>query len=99
MLNLDFDKTKFTCKFGYCTGKAPDLADPSLHVKSQEYKRRIGAAMRAISTEDAFKLPKARGYYVSRKYDGENAMLFFDGEKMISVNPGGTARIGLPAFD
>jgi ATP-dependent DNA ligase len=99
MLNLDFDKKKFTCKFGYCTGKAPDLSDPSLHVKSQDYKRRVSGAMKAISAEDAFKLPKARGYFVSRKYDGENAMLFFDGEKMISVNPGGTARIGLPAFE
>ncbi len=99
MLNLDFDKKKFACKFGYCTGKAPDLADPSLHVKSQDYKRRVSGAMKAISAEDAFKLPKAKGYFVSRKYDGENAMLFFDGEKMISVNPGGTARIGLPVFE
>lgn len=99
MLNLDFDKKKFNCKFGYCTGKAPDLADPSLHVKSQDYKRRVSGTMKAISAEDAFKMPKAKGYFVSRKYDGENAMLFFDGEKMISVNPGGTARVGLPAFD
>lgn len=99
MLNLDFDKAKFTCKFGYCTGKAPDLTDPSLHAKSQDYKRRVSGNMRAISAEDAFKLPKAKGYLVSRKYDGENAMLFFDGQKMISVNPGGTARVGLPAFE
>ena len=99
MLNIDFDKNKFTCKFGYCTGKAPDLADPSLHVKAQDYKRRVSGAMKAISAEDMIKLPRTRGYFVSRKYDGENAMLFFDGEKMISVNPGGTARIGLPAFE
>ncbi len=99
MLNLDFDKKKFTCKFDYCIGKSPDLADPSLHVKAQDYKRRVSAAMKAISAEDAFRLPKARGYYVTRKYDGENAMLFFDGEKMISVNPGGTVRVGLPCFD
>ena len=99
MLNLDFDKKKFTCKFGYCIGKATDLADPSLHVKAQDYKRRVSGAMRAISAEDAFRMPKARGYFVSRKYDGEMAMLFFDGERMISVNPGGTARIGLSAFD
>lgn len=99
MLNLEFDKNKFTCKFGYCTGKAPDLADPSLHVKAQDYKRRVSGAMKAISAEDMIKLPRTRGYFVSRKYDGENAMLFFDGEKMISVNPGGTARIGLPAFE
>lgn len=99
MLDLGFDKKKFTCKHGYCTGKAPDLNDPSLHVKSQDYKRRVSGAMRAISPEDVFKLPKAKAFYVSRKYDGEHAMLFFDGEQMISVNPGGTARIGLPAFE
>ena len=99
MLNLDYDKKKFTCKFDYCTGKATDLADPSMHVKSQDYKRRVSGLMKAISAEDAFKMPKTKGYFVSRKYDGENAMLFFDGEKMISVNPGGTVRVGLPAFD
>ncbi|MEJ7623200.1 MAG: hypothetical protein WKF34_04345 [Pyrinomonadaceae bacterium] len=99
MLNLDFDKGKFTCKFGYCIGKAQDLADPSLHVKAQDYKRRVSAAMRAMSAEDIYRLPNAKGYFVTRKYDGENAMLFFDGEQMISVNPGGTARVGLPAFD
>ncbi len=98
MLDLGFDKKKFTCKFGYCTGKAPDLADPSLHVKAQDYKRRVSGNMKAIPSEEIFKLPKAKGYFVSRKYDGEMAMLFFDGENMISVNPGGTARIGLPAF-
>ena len=99
MLNLEFDKKKFTCKFDYCTGKALDLADPSLHVKAQDYKRRMSGLMRAISAEEAFKLTKGRVYYVTRKYDGENAMVFFDGEKIISVNPGGTARVGLPCFD
>ena len=98
-MNLDYDKKKFSCKFGYCTGSAIDLADPSLHVKSQDYKRRLGAGMKTTSAEDVLRLPKAKGYVVSRKYDGENAMLFFDGEKIISVNPGGTARVGLPAFD
>lgn len=99
MLNLDFDKKKFTCKYDYCIGKSTDLADPSLHVKAQDYKRRIGGKTRAVSAEDAFKLPKARGYYVTRKYDGENALVLFDGERVISVNPGGTVRSGLPCFE
>ncbi len=99
MLDLGFDKAKFSCKFGYCTGKAPDLADPSLHTKAQDYKRRVTGNMRAVPSEEVFKLPKAKNYFVSRKYDGEMAMLFFDGEKVISVNPGGTARVGLPAFE
>jgi ATP-dependent DNA ligase len=99
MLDLDFDRSKFTCKYGYCTGKAVDLSDPKLHVKAQDYKRKVGNATRAVTADDIFKLPKAKGYVVTRKYDGENAMLFFDGEKVISVNPGGTARVGLPAFE
>lgn len=99
MLNLDFDKKKFTCKFGYCIGKATDLADPSLHIRAQEYKRKISGLMRALPSEDIFKLPKARGMFVSRKYDGEMALVFFDGKKIISVNPGGTVRVGLPCFE
>ena len=98
-MDLSFDKKKFTCKYDYCIGKATDLADPSLHVKAQEYKRRIGGMTRAVSAEDAFKLPKARNYFVTRKYDGENALVLFDGERIISVNPGGTVRAGLPCYD
>ncbi len=98
-MNLDFDKKKFSCKFDYCIGKAADLADSSLHLKSQEYKRRVSGSTRAVSSEDAFKIPKARGYFVSKKYDGEFALLFFDGEKLISVNPGATVRVGLPCLE
>jgi len=99
MLNLDLDKSKFSCKFDYCIGKAADIADPSLHIKAQDYKRRLSSDMRAVSAEDAFKLPKTSGYVVTRKYDGENAMIFFDGDRLISVNAGGTVRFGLPCFD
>ena len=98
-LNLDFDKKKFSCKFDYCIGKAADLADPSLHGKAQEYKRRVSGITRAVSSEDAFKIPKAKGYFVSKKYDGEFALLFFDGKTLISVNPGATVRSGLPCLE
>ena len=98
-MNLDFDKKKFTCKFDYCIGKAADLADPSLHGKSQDYKRRVSGITRAVSSEDAFKIPKAKGYFVSKKYDGEFALLFFDGKTLISVNPGATVRAGLPCLE
>src|SRR5438552_3572390 len=98
-MNLDFDKKKFSCKFDYCIGKASDLSDSSLHVKATDYKRRVSGATRAVSSEDAFKIPKAKGYFVSKKYDGEFALLFFDGKTLISVNPGATVRTGLPCLD
>lgn len=95
----DFDKARFTCKKGdYCTGKASDLADPSLQVRAQEYRRRLSAAMRPLSPPEVFELPRSRGYFAMRKYDGEFTYVVFDGKKVISVNPGGTVRVGLPCF-
>lgn len=99
MLTVSFDEKAFKCKFGYCIGKAADLDDPTLWAKAQEYKRRLSGAMKAISAQDAFRIPQVKGYYATRKYDGEFAIVVFDGEHIISVNPGGTARAGLPCLD
>ena len=55
--------------------------------------------MRPLSGEDIYKIPKATGYYATRKYDGEFTVLAWDGKNVISVNPGGTVRLGLPCFD
>ena len=54
--------------------------------------------MKAVAGTEAFRIPKTKGLYASRKYDGEFAMLFFDGKDILSVNPGGTVRVGLPAY-
>lgn len=98
-MNLDIDKKKLTCKFDYCTGKVGDLKDPSLHAKTQDYKRKVSAMMRPTSGDDIVKLPRAKGYIVSRKYDGVLALIFYNGQTLISVDPGGTVRTGLPCFD
>ena len=100
MLNIDFDKERFTCKRGdYYVGKAGDLADPSLHLRVQEYRRKLSAMMKPLSGDDIFKIPKAKGYYATRKYDGEFTVVAWNGKKLISVNPGGTVRVGLPCFE
>jgi ATP-dependent DNA ligase len=97
--DIKIDKSKFTCKFGsYCFAKSANIEDQSLQVRAQEYRRRISGMMRPLSGSDIFKLPRTKGYYVTRKYDGEFAMLFFDGEHLLSINAGGTVRVGLPAF-
>lgn len=98
-MNLDFDKKKLTRKKGgYYTGDAINLADPSLHAKTQEYKRLLSGRMRAVSAQDVGRIQASRGYTATRKYDGEFALIFFDGERLLSVNPGGTVRIGLPCY-
>src|SRR5262249_3254905 len=100
MPNNDFDKSAFDCKKGdYCVGRASDLADPTLQTRAQEYRRQTSGKMRPLSGEDTYKIPKSKGYYVTRKYDGEFSMLIWDGKKLVSVNPGGAVRAGLPCFE
>ncbi len=99
MINLDYDEEKFTCKIGdYCVGKAIDLAEPSFHNRAQEYRRKISGMMKPLSSTDVHRLPNVKDWYAARKFDGEFAVLLFDGKRLMSVNPGGTARIGLPGF-
>ncbi len=98
-MNLDIDKSRLTKKKGdYYTTDAIHLADPSLHAKAQDYKRTLGGKMRAVSAQDIGRINASRGYIATRKYDGEFSLVFFNGEKLISVNPGGTVRLGLPCF-
>src|SRR5438034_3540246 len=100
MPRSDFDKAAFDCKKGdYCVGRANDLADPTLQTRAQEDRRMISGKTRPLSGEDVYRIPKAKGYFVSRKYDGEFSMLIYDNETLISVNPGGTVRVGLPCFE
>ena len=96
---IDFDIARFAEKKGtYLTGKSADLADPTLQQRAQEYRRKLSASMKPVAAHDVFNIPKSRGFYAMRKYDGEFTYVVFDGEKLISVNPGGTVRVGLPCF-
>ena len=99
-MNLDFDRSRLAKKKGdYFTGESIHLADPSLHAKAVEYKRLLSGKMRAVAAQDIGRIQASRGYIATRKYDGEFALIFFDGERLISVNPGGTVRMGLPCFE
>jgi ATP-dependent DNA ligase len=100
MQNIDFEKKELSCKHGdYCVGKATALTDQGFHARAVEFRRRLSGAMRAISAPDIYKIRKGKGYVVSKKYDGEFALVGWDGKKIVSVNPGGTVRIGLPCYD
>jgi len=98
-LSTEFDRTRFSEKKGdYIVGKAGDLADPALQQRAQEYRRKLSAAMKPLAAHDVYSIPKSRGYYAMRKYDGEFTYVIFDGDKLISVNPGGTVRAALPCY-
>jgi len=93
-------KKRLACKKGnYCIGKATDLADPTWQAKAQDYRRRLSGAMQPLAPQNISDIPRAKSMFAVRKYDGEFTYLFFDGEDITSVNPGGTVRIGLPCFE
>src|SRR5262245_11487337 len=99
-VNLNYDRSRFTRKKGdYFVGMADALEDPTLQARTQEYKRRLSGMMRPISPDDISRIIHANDYYVTRKYDGEFVLLAFDGETLLSINPRGTVRGGLPAYE
>ena len=98
-MDASFDKKKFKCKFDYFIGKTKDLSDPSLQAKAIDYKRRLSSAMKSVSGQDIGRISSGKGYFVTRKYDGEFALVFFDGTNLIAVHPSGTVRSGLLCLD
>jgi ATP dependent DNA ligase domain/ATP dependent DNA ligase C terminal region len=99
-INLKFDRSRFTRKKGdYFVGMADGLADPTLQARTQEYKRRLSGIMRPLSSEDIYRILDANGYYVTRKYNGEFVLIAYDGKELLSINPRGTVRGGLPAYE
>jgi hypothetical protein len=91
------DKARVEIKLGdYGVAPSTALADSSLLPRVQEYRRLSGSRMVPLDAEEIGKrIPKAE-YHVSRKIDGEfTALIRQDGE-CLSLNPGGTVRVGLP---
>jgi hypothetical protein len=94
------DKSRTEIKLGeYRVGAATALTDPLLLSRVQEYRRSTSSRMYPLDRSDIrHKIPKA-DYFVSRKVDGEFAVLIFDGRDAFTLNPGGTVRTGLPFTD
>ena len=97
---IEFDLSRFIKKKGelFSPARPPTSTTPLCSFSAQEYRRKLSAAMKPWPPTMFINIPKSRGYYAMRKYDGEFTYVVFDGEKLISVNPGGTVRVGLPCF-
>ena len=91
------DPARVEFKLGrYGVAAAKDLIDPTLWQRTQEYRRVVGQRLTPIGKSDLKSRLPAGEYHLSRKIDGEFAVLVFaDGEALL-VNPGGTVRVGLP---
>lgn len=100
MIPLSYDKSQFTPKIGgYMVGPATALENFSLQVKAQEFKRRISGLLYPTNGDEiAEKIPRSGKFVATRKIDGEFCLLCFDEGQALTVNPGGTVRVGLPCI-
>ena len=90
------DRSRLVYKIGnYATAPANALKDTLLHPKVQMFRRKMANNMRPVDKSDISKIIPTDDYHISRKIDGEFTVLLFDGESVITVNPGGTVRTGL----
>lgn len=81
----------------YATAPAGALADPLLLGRVQQYRRVIGGVMKPLDKNHLTELADG-DWLVSRKMDGEFTALVVENDEALTVNPGGTVRVGLPFF-
>lgn len=95
--NSIIDHSQLTTKLGdYQVGKSQALLDSSLLPLVRNYKRTVASRMYPLAPKDVANKISDAEYHVSRKIDGEfTALLYKDGE-LVTLNPGGTVRTGLP---
>lgn len=99
-MNLNFNGDLLKEKFGYLSGPATALENPTLQAQAQNYRRFLSNQMYLIDKNRITeKIPNLENLHASRKIDGEFCLLFFDGETAITCNPGGTIRAGLPCLE
>ena len=91
------DKSRVEIKLGsYGTAPSTALYDPAILPQVQDYRRQSGSRMYPLDRDDITrKLPDSE-YHVSRKFDGEFNVLIVEQDELLTINPGGTVRVGMP---
>ena len=91
------DSAHIEWKLGkYGVGQGKDLKNPTVWQRTQEYRRVQASRLSPIEKKDIRNRLPVGEYHLSRKVDGEMAVLWFHDGQALLVNPGGTVRVGLP---
>ena len=87
-----------TQQHGYFEGSA-DAADDESAKKAIAYKKEVIKNYINLSSDQIDLRLGGSEFYVTRKYDGEMNVLFFDGEQAAIINRSGRIRTGLPCIE
>lgn len=80
----------------YQVGKSQALTDSALLPLVRNYKRTVASRLYPLSAKDIADKVSDAQYHVSRKIDGEFNVLIYKDGILLTLNPGGTIRTGLP---
>ena len=95
--NSIIDQSQLTTKLGdYQIGKSQALLDSSLLPLVRNYKRTVASRLYPLAPKDVANKISDAEYFVSRKIDGEFTVLCYKNGELLTLNPGGTVRTGLP---
>lgn len=92
------DRSRLTEVHGYLEGSG-DAVDPATLAMVLDYKREVAASYLTLNPDQIEHRLGGTELQVTRKYDGEMAVICWDGTDIATVNSGGTVRTGLPCLD
>ncbi|MDP4182236.1 MAG: hypothetical protein Q8942_14250 [Bacillota bacterium] len=92
------DKSKLSRNKGYFDGSINALDEVTAKVAS-DYKKNVCKNFIAVNPEQIDSRVAGEEFYITRKYDGEMSVIFYNGADTFIVNTGGTLRLGLPCTE
>ena len=95
---MNIDTSKLKPLHGYLEGAA-DAVDPEDAAKAIQYKKEVTRNFNNVTVDQIdFRIGGSQ-FFVTRKYDGEMNVLFFDGDQAVIINRSGRVRMGLPCVE
>lgn len=91
---MSLDRGLLTERSGYAEGAASAVC-PESGATVTDYKQLVCKRYVSLNPEQLEHRLGGTSYQVTRKYDGELAVLFYDGTEVYTVNTGGRVRLGL----
>ena len=91
-------KEKLTAKYGYFEGQV-DSVDEETSSKAIDYKKTVIRNYISITQEQIESRLTGADFYVTKKYDGELNLIFFDEDNTFMLNRSGRVRLGLPCLE
>ncbi|MCL2849148.1 MAG: hypothetical protein FWE61_03755 [Micrococcales bacterium] len=92
------DRSRLSPVHGYLEGRG-DVIDADTLAMVLDYKREVAANYLTLNPDQVEQRLGGTQFQVTRKYDGEMAVVCWDGTDIVTVNSGGTVRTGLPCLD